>query len=168
MDFITPEEARQNIVALGVPQIVLDVFDEKPLPYHLDLNFCTPYMIFSLGQAEQRQYGQGRITPLWTNGAHYTVVAYHHDPSRQGYFRFDIEKPGEEEGPIGLSWQQILIEEFQFLWEFEMPDDRLREVARLFEFKHIELLVNELSQAKLDTSEKSAVWYQSILKKVGD
>jgi hypothetical protein len=166
MDFITREQARQNIVALGLPQIVLEAFDEKPLPYNLDIQFREPYPILSLGPKEQARYGQGRITPIWTGGGDYTIVAHHHDSTRQGYFRFDIET-AEEEQPIGMNWQQLLVKEFKYLWEAEIPDDELREVADWFHFKYIELLVNELPKANLDSFEKDTAWYQSFLIKVG-
>jgi hypothetical protein len=168
MDYITREQARQDIVALGLPQIVRDVFDGKPMPYNLDIQFQEPYQMFALGPKQQEIYGEDRITPLWTGGGDYTIVAYDHLPARKGFFRFNIELAVDEDEPVGLSWQQILVKEFKDLWESELPDERLREVALWFDFKHIESLIAELAQAKLDTSEKDAVWYQSFLKRVGD
>lgn len=168
MDFITREQARQDIVALGLPQIVLDAFDEKPLPYNLDIQFREPYTIFALGPEGQAAYGRGRITPIWTGGGAYTIVAYHHASERNGFFRFDIESPEEEEHPVGLNWQQLLVKEFKFLWEMEWMDDRLREVAGWFGFKYIDLLIAELPQAKLDTFEKDTAWYRSFLNRIGD
>lgn len=123
MDFITRDEARRDIVSLGLPQIVLDAFDDKPLPYNLDIQFREPYMIFALGPEAQGIYGRGRITPVWTGGGDYTIVAYHHAVARKGFFRFDIESPDEEEQPVGLNWQQVLVKEFQFLWELERPNE---------------------------------------------
>jgi hypothetical protein len=166
MDFITREQARLDIVALGLPQIVLDAFDGKPLPYNLDIQFREPYPIFTLGSEGQVSYPPGRVTPIWTGGGDYTIVAYHHAPSRLGYFRFDIETPDDEEQPVGLTWQQLLVKEFKDLWELEWPNGRLKEVAGWFGFKHIDLLIAELSDAKLDTFEKEEVWYQSFLKRV--
>ena len=168
MDFITREQARQDIVGLGLPQIVLDAFDGKPLPYNLEAQFREPYPIFSMGPEGQAAYGRGRITPVWTGGGDYTIVAYRHAPATKGYFRFDIESPGKEEQPVGLTWQQVLVKEFKFLWEQEWTDERLREAAGRFGFKYIDLLIAELPQAKLDTAEKDAVWYQSFLDRVGD
>lgn len=167
MDYITREQAREDIVTLGLPQIVLDTFDGKPLPYDLDIEFHEPYQIFALGPKEQGNYGEGRITPLWTGGGDYTIVAYHHLPARKGFFRFDIESSGGKDEPVGLSWQQILVKEFKFLWESEWPDERLREVALWFGFNYIDLLIAELPQAKLNTFAKDAVWYQSFLERVG-
>jgi hypothetical protein len=167
MDFITREQARQNIVALGLPQIVLDAFDEKSLPYNLDIHFREPYPIFSIGPEGQAAYGQGRITPLWAAGGDYTIVAYHHAPARKGFFRFDIESPPAEKEPVGLTWQQVLVKEFKFHWEQEWTDERLREVAGWFDFKYIDLLIAELPEAKLDTFEKDAAWYHAFLKRVG-
>ena len=166
MDFSTRDQARQDIVALGLPQIVLDAFDEKPLPYNLDIQFRHPYQVFSMGPEGQQRYGAGWVTPIWTGGGDYTIVAYNHAPARRGFFRFDIEFPGEEEEPVGLTWQQVLVKEFTFLWELEWTDERLREVAGWFDFKHIDLLIAELSQAKRDTFENDTVWYRSFLEAV--
>jgi hypothetical protein len=166
MDFITRDEARRNIVGLGLPQIVLDAFDEKPLPYNLDLQFRYPYPILSLGPAGQAAYAHGRITPIWTGCGDYTIVAYSHAPAREGFFRFDIETPSEQEEPVGITWQQVLVKEFKYLWEAEMPDERLREVAVWFGFEHIDLLITELPVAKLDTFEKDVAWYQSFQKRI--
>jgi hypothetical protein len=163
MDFITREQARHDIVALGLPQIILDAFDNKPLPYNLDIEFREPYQVFSMRPDVQMAYGQGRITPVWTGGGDYTIVAYHHASARKGFFRFDIESPGEEYQPIGLSWQQVLVKEFKFLWEQEWSDERLKEVADWFGFKYIDLLIAELSQANLNDT----VWYHSFLERVG-
>jgi hypothetical protein len=165
MNFITQEQARQDIVALGLPQVVLDAFDEKPLPYNLDIDFRVPYPIFSMGPEGQAAYGQGRITPIWTGGGDYTIVAYDHTAARKGFFRFDIESPGEVQEPCGLTWQQVLVKEFKSLWEQEWTDERLREVAGWFDFKHIDLLIAELPEAKLDTFEKDTVWYRSFLER---
>jgi hypothetical protein len=162
MDAITRAQARQDLVALALPQIVLDVFDGKVLPYNLDIYFGEPGAMFSLGAEAQAGYGQGRITPLWTDCD--TVVAYRQIPP--GYFWFDIETPWGEELPVGLSWQQVLVKEFKCLWEAQWPDERLREVAGWFGFEHIDLLIAELQQADLDTFEKDDVWYQSFLKRI--
>ena len=166
MDFITRDEARGDIVSLGLPQIVLDAFDDKPLPYNLDIKFRGPYMIFALGPEQQAIYGQGRITPLWTGGGDYTIVAYHHAAARKGFFRFDIESPEEVEQPVGLNWQQILVKEFKFLWEMETPDEQLKEVAGWFGFNHIDLLIGELTQRNLTSFQMDSAWYQSFLQRL--
>ncbi len=163
MDFITRDQARRDIVTLNLPQIVLDIFDEKPLPKNLDLRFCTPYPIFALEAEGQANYGHGRMTPLWMSGG-YTIVAYHHAREHRGYFRFDIES-GEEE-PIFLTWQQVLVEEFQFLWESEWTDEDLIEVAEWFKFKYIELLIGELTQVNLNPDADRSAWYREFLRKV--
>src|SRR5437868_2966389 len=118
MDFILPDKARRDIVDLSLAQIVLDAFDEKPLTYALDSTIRFPYMIFSLSSAEQARYGIGPITPIWTDVSGYVVVAFHHEPTRRGFYRFYIEGAGEEQ-PIALSWQQVLVKEFKYLWEME-------------------------------------------------
>jgi hypothetical protein len=167
MNFITRAEARQNIIELGLPEVVLDVFDEKALPYNLDLTFRYPYTVFCLDAAQQARYGIGKITPIWTDSSAYTVVAYDHAPERSGFFRFDIET-AEIEHPAGLNWQQALVRPLQSLWEDEMPDDRLREVADWFGFRHAETFLHELAQTKLDTAAKDAAWYESFIARLGE
>jgi hypothetical protein len=98
MDHITREQARQDIVDLGLPKIVLDAFDDAPLPYNLDIQFREPYQVFSMGPEGQADYGKGRITPIWTGGGDYTIVAYHHAAARKGFFRYDIEGGERETG----------------------------------------------------------------------
>ena len=53
MDFISREQARRNIVDLGMPPIVLNAFDEKPLPYGLDFQLGFPYQILNLEPEQQ-------------------------------------------------------------------------------------------------------------------
>lgn len=166
MDYTTRAQAREDIIALKLPQIILDAFDAKPLLYNLDIQFREPYPIFALDQEEQASYGTGRITPIWTGGGDYIIVGYHHDLARRGFFRFDIESPGEESQPIGLSWQQILVKEFKFLWEDGWTTEQLREVAGWFEFKIADLLIGELEK-KEGTFEDDEAWYRAFLEKVG-
>jgi hypothetical protein len=163
MQRLTREQARRNIVGLGLPQIVLDAFDEKPLPYDLDIRFRFPYQVFPMAQPA---YWNGPITPIWTGADGYTIVAYDHDPARLGFFRFDLES-GEVLDPIRMNWQQVLVREFKNLWELETPAETLRQLAGLFEFRYVEELIDELPQAKLDTTEKDIAWYHAFLMRMG-
>jgi len=160
MDRITKEQARLNIVELRLPQIVLDVFDEKPLSYDLDIEFGYPYQLLDHPEI-QTGYGTGRITPIWTE-AHWSIFAYHHAAERQGFFRFGIEDREELE-PIGMNWQQGLVEPFKILWESDFPEEALRQIAGMFDFRHIDRLLYELPNAKLDTHQKSEAWYQGFV-----
>ena len=166
MDFISREQARADIIALGLPQIVLDAFDGKPLPYGLNDEFHEPYQLLD-EPAEQANYGQGRITPIWTGSGDYSIVAYDHHPTRKGFMRFDIETP-ETIAESGLSWQQVLVSEFKFLWESEWSNEQLREVAGWFEFDCIDLLIDELESVRRETFEKDRAWYQAFLPKIGN
>jgi hypothetical protein len=55
---------------------------------------------------------------------------------------------------------------FQALWELEMPDERLQEVAALFGFAHADQIINELADGNLNTFEKQAAWYASFLERI--
>lgn len=165
MDFITREQARQNIVELGLPPIVLDAFDGKPMPYNLDINFRCPDEIFCLEPDEMEFYDDGPVTPVWM-GCGFYVVAYHHGETRRGFFRFDIEG-GDEAEPEPLNWQQIFLKEFIFLWELEHTDAELREIAELFRFNHCETLLIELPKQNGFSFEQHEAWYQTFLKQLG-
>ena len=170
MDYITQEQARADIVALGLPQIVLDIVDERELPIpNLDLQFRVPYEIFSLDAAGQAEYVAGRVTPLWAGNSGYTIVAYHHAPERRGFFRFDLEGDDPRDTyPVGLSWQQVLVEEFQEMWEGERTPEELRALAALFGFAHVGRLTSELEESDLDTFEKSDAWRAAFIESIRD
>ena len=65
-----------------------------------------------------------------------------------------------------MNWQQVLVKEFKNLWELEFPDSRLCELADMFGFNHIRKLIDELSDANLNTCEKNAEWYDSFLSRL--
>ena len=100
-------------------------------------------------------------------GGAYTTVAYRHAQDQNGFFRFDIETPGEAVQSARMNWQQILVKEFKDLWEAEWQDDRLIEVAGWFGFEHIELLISELTHANLVSVERDEDWYRSFLARLG-
>jgi hypothetical protein len=170
VDYITQEQARADIVALGLPQIVLDIVDERELPIpNLDLQFRVPYEIFWLDAAGQAEYVAGRVTPLWAGNSGYTIVAYHHAPERRGFFRFDLEGDDPRDTyPVGLSWQQVLVEEFQEMWEGERTPEELRALAALFGFAHVGRLTSELEGSDLDTFEKSDAWRAAFIESIRD
>lgn len=153
----TEARIRTDIVALALPKIVLDIFDENPLPYDLSIWFETPCQLLSVKLEEL-------VTPIWKSGA--TIVAYDHAAAPNGFFRLSIEG-NVVERPRGLSWRQILVKDFKFLWELEWTDERLKEVAALFNFDCIDLLTAELSKADLSTFEKDQIWYHSFLMRIG-
>ena len=162
VDSITRATARRNIIGLGLPPIVLDVFDEKPVPPLIHRFFCYPYEVFVPDQ--QEFYGEGPITPVWSDSSHACIVAYHHEPRREGFFRFSLE--GDEELPFGLSWQQILVAEFKFMWECELDAEEMRRAAELFDFRYVEELIRELSDTPSPTFEADNRWYLAFLDKI--
>ncbi len=170
VDHITQEQARADIVALGLPQVVLDIVDEKELPVpNLDLQFRAPYEIFRLEADGQTEYVAGRVTPLWAGNSGYTVVAYHHAPERRGFFRFDLagDDPRDTH-PVVLSWQQVLVKEFQEMWEGEATAERMRPMATLFGFAHVDRLMAELQEFDLHTFEKSDAWRAAFIASIAD
>ena len=167
MEQITKEQARSKIQKLGLPPIVLDVFDERPLPYSLKIQFQSPEHIFALDADGQKRYQVGNVIPLWTNTSGYCFFAYANGSNEDGYFRFDIET-AESYEPTGMTWQQVLVREFKELWESERPEKQLREISGLFEFRHTDAILAELSSdgEKLDTFEKSERWHRDFLEKI--
>jgi hypothetical protein len=160
MDSITPEQARADMEALGLPQVVLDAFDGAPIPEPLTWHMRASWELLWDFPEHQHKYFEGRITPLWTDHTGHTIVAYRHDGEKRGFFRFFLELPeGEEECDLGLSWPQILVRTFVDLYESEVELDEIRTIAALVRFDHVDRLLNELENTPLDTDEAYEAWH---------
>ncbi|MEO0588699.1 MAG: hypothetical protein AAF078_13800 [Planctomycetota bacterium] len=137
MNSITREEARESIIALKLPPIVLDIFDDQPLPFDLANIMRSPCELFAMSSSEQSKYGNGHYTPIWSSSSGYSVVAHHRENDVGFFVRFNLEAPESLKHAVRMNWQQLLIAEFQFLWESEYSDADLEEIARLFDFRHV-------------------------------
>lgn len=152
MDQITRPQARKNLVDLGVPPFALDIFDGKPLPHNWDIHFSEPYVLLDGSVNVQPHYGTGRFTPLWETCSGYELIAYCHESSHEGYVMFPLEGNGVPE-ITGMSWNHMLISHFQSICESQEPDDKIRELAHLLRFDHLdELIKRHPTMSNFDSS----------------
>jgi hypothetical protein len=150
MDTITKEEARQRIVELGLPQVVLDAFDGRELPETLDLVMREPYELFT-EPTSHADYPPGRIIPLFSAPSGYTIYAIRETGEPRGFLRFGLEEVGEPPWDEGLAWPDIARDLLLKVWEAaEVTDDvdtaenEVREAANHLAYEDIDELVAEL------------------------
>ena len=76
---------------------------------------------------------------------------------------FSLENP-EHITVIGSSFQSVAAALLIYLWEDEASDETLREIARLFEFRHFDRLLRECeSRSRSDTSADHDAWHTRFL-----
>jgi hypothetical protein len=132
---ITREDSRHSLIQLRLPAAVLANFDGRSPHPDLWYRCKDPYHIF----AAPFEFNGDRITPLWECGI--TVTAYEHTlPGR--FITFSLEDPTEIR-VLGASFSPAVADLLIDLWEDENPDEVLREIAELFEFRQIEQLLLE-------------------------
>ena len=132
---LTRQGCRSSLSQLRLPIAVRSIFDGHS-PHPSLANRCRdPYYIFS---APVEPPG-GRITPLWECGC--VVTAYQHS-SLGRFITFSLEAPGEVT-VLGSSFATVTAASLISLWEDEVPDKALCEIAALFEFHQIDRLLSE-------------------------
>lgn len=156
---------RLAITELGLPPIVLQIFDTKRMSGPYQSKFGYPRVLLLSDEEEWGAWGCPSMVPLWDDGNAGVIVAHCPAGGMQGFFRFELE--GKVMPPVGMGWQQVLVGEFKRLWLQETPAEEIQEIARAFEFKHLAQLTKELNQ--INTYRASALdpWYQDFVRRVG-
>jgi hypothetical protein len=154
---LTREESRKELLELRLPVAVLAIFDGQ-LPHpSLSYRCRNPHHIFST----PIEPADGHITPLWECGI--VVTAYQHSVPRGRFTRFSLEDP-ERITVIGSSFQSVAAALLIYLWEDEASDETLREIVRLFEFRHFDRLLRECeSRSRSETSADHDAWHTHFL-----
>jgi len=163
MEPIDLEQARANLVALRLPRVVLDAFDGKPIPEPMKWRFRCPWeMLLDLTPEQQAEYPAGRVTPVWSDHTGGMVTAYRHDGARPGFLRFVLEQPDVED-ESGLSWPQVLVRELTTMWEAEVDDEELEDIATQLGVAFFDPLIRELEENPRATEEEEQAWYRAFL-----
>lgn len=151
------KQCRKMIKQLGLPPIVRGIFEGRAIPEELRYRCDSPYYIF-----EHPYFPKGiQITPLWECGI--TTTAYHHLEPRGHYIEFSLETPEEYED-FGESFQSRLADLFIFLWEDVVPENRLRELALMFEFNWIEELLAGCVATNNADYEERIRWHKEFVR----
>lgn len=133
---LTRQESRKELLGMKLPAAVLAVFDGHSPHPALSYRCQDPHYIFST----PAQPAGIHITPIWECGI--TVTAYQHSQPQSRFIRFSLEHSGDVK-VIGASFQSVVADLLIDLWEDETSDEDLRQVARLFEFRHLDELLRD-------------------------
>lgn len=149
---LTREESRKELIKMKLPAAVLDAFDGKFVHPALSYRCEEPCYIFSAQGLPEGIH----ITPLWERGM--TVTAYQHEGQQGRFISFNLEDP-KDVTVIGPTFKSVVAALLIDLWENEKSEQELREVARLFGFRHLDELLRECeSRARLETFAGYCAW----------
>jgi hypothetical protein len=130
------QQLRNEVLALNLPEIVTSVFDGVGIPEELSYRCDSPFHSLS------DQSGLPvTFLPLWECG----VVAVGYDRVSGQYLKISMEEPSEPRF-IAAAFEHVVADLMIDLWEDEVPDERLVEVASLFGFDRIRNLIEDLER----------------------
>lgn len=138
MAHISKEVARNLLVELGLPQVILDIFDGNP-PEDCSYRYGRPEEYYRMTEKLQADYGADAVVPFMDNSNFDVLFAY--DRQRRGFRRFYVEAPTAGLTQPVCSWQQLMAREFIDHYENEMDNASLREFAKWFDFHFVEELI---------------------------
>lgn len=128
------ESIRREIAKLSLPSIVTQIFDGTAPHEELSYRCTDPWksLVDASGFPDH-------MLPLWECGT--TVTAY--DGSDGTFCQIDLEAPDEVRLRV-RNFDGIVADLLIDLWEDEIPDDSLADVASQFEFNRLPHLVTAL------------------------
>ncbi len=166
---ITKEDSADLIQALGLPEIILNMYNGEKMPAPIDFSFGVPEAFFTMTGEEQLRYGNGHLFPIWDDGDFGIIVGY--DRQRKGFVRFYLEQNGLESLPL-YTYQQIMVGEFVGFWEDLLGEYNeemsrcikpMKKFALLFDFDYVDELLEELQEDVDYTDEE---WLQSFITRI--
>lgn len=155
---LDPATCRGQLDALALPSAVLKIFDGKP-PHPLLADCCAaPYYVFAADLPRLR----AAVVPLWENGI--VVTAYAPAGSGGHFVTFSLEAP-DALHMIGSHFGAVVADLLLKLWEDEVTDDGLADVASVFAFdRTAELLHLLATRSVADGLAGYAVWRREFLR----
>lgn len=152
----TRDDSRRALAELRLPSVVTSVFDGRPIPEALRYRCEPPFHVFTT----ESVVPGGVVAPLWECGVR--VTAYRDAIPAGGFIQFSLESP-EEVRLLGHSFATVVADLLVKLWEDEVPEAELREVARVFEFEDIDRLISDLAALGSLSYQAHRRWLADIL-----
>jgi hypothetical protein len=145
----TYEVARDEVIALALPSVVLRAFDGET-DHPLAAVMRDPGLLWELEAEHFDDYPAGHITPLWGEHGGEVIVGFRHAGGRKGFLRFDLEG---DEGPLheGYSWAQICI---RVLLAVHDRGGDVRAAGKALAFPDVDWLVEKLGEAPEDPADR--------------
>jgi hypothetical protein len=131
------DQARHSLALLNPSPVFLQAYEGHRLPENLDIYFSCPEEFF-LAPETLPAYTEGHLIPILDDGNFGLITFY--DPRGGGLVQKDIESPNEVRARFA-NWQQYLADLMIRIAESIDEDDRLRRVARLIDFHHLDELL---------------------------
>ena len=139
---------------LGLPPIVHRLVRGERLEHPLDVFFGWPEEYFLMSDEEIAACGWEDLAPLWDDGKFGSVSGYHLLYGK--FVRWSVEDEIDFNLMPKLNWQQLLLPDFQRLYESEMEDERFRMVAGWFGFAYAEDIISLYGRTDLSYEETKA------------
>ena len=127
---------RKEVLALNLPAIVSDIFDGAEIPEELSYRCGSPFHSLS-----DESGLPAAFLPLWECD----VVAVGFDRGSRQYLKISMEAPSEPRFTVA-AFEQAVADLMIDLWEDEVPDERLLEIALLFGFNRMQSLIEALER----------------------
>ena len=150
----TREQAYAALESLRPALVFLDSYRVDRLPENLQVCFGPPEEFF-VAVDSQEPYTAGRMVPILDDGNFDRVIFL--DPQTRSLVQFDIESPG---APVVVfrHWQQYLADLMLRIGDWVDDDQRLRRMAGLIGFAHIDELFAFFASAEAMTGE---AWWEA-------
>jgi hypothetical protein len=132
----TREQAYAALASLNPAAVFLDSYRIKPLPENLDIYFGPPEEFF-IAPDTQEVYTRNHLVPILDDG-NFGLVTFL-NPDTKELVQMDVESPDENRANF-RHWQQYLADLMIRVGESVDEDDRVRRIANLVGFAHMDQL----------------------------
>lgn len=134
------EIARARLIEQRLPPLVLEIFDGTAKAPGLNYRCQDPWRVFSIWSESLRDF-----VPMWECG----VVVTGLDLSDGCFVKFSLEAPDEPWERFS-KFSHVVADLLIDLWEDEIDDPDLEELAKQFEFEGLEPLLKGLNEGNLN------------------
>ncbi len=138
------EQAYAALGSLKPAQVFLDSYRVRPFPENLDLYFGPPEEFFVAPDTQER-YTPNRLIPVLDDGTFGLVTFL--DPSSSQLVQMAIESPDEACATF-QHWQQWLADLMIRIGESVDDDERVRRMAELVGFTHLDELFDYFTRTR--------------------
>lgn len=151
---MTPHEtARAKLEDQRLPPLVLEIFEGTAELAGLEYRCQSPHHVFATSPESLRNF-----VPMWECG----VVATGLDLSDGRFVKLSLEDPDAPWMRFS-KFSHLVADLLIVLWEDEIEDPALEELARKFEFEGLARLLEDLNDGALVSHEDHEEWRRTLV-----
>ena len=157
-------QARELLLTLDLPEIVLHLFDENEHARHLDLSghYSCPVSFYRMTKEEQDAYSVDTVKPLLCGPDFYSIYAY--DIAAKGFLQYDIEST--ELPTRRFKWEGMFISDVLTWWELELAPEKIIEMGMAMGLTHIREVLTSLEKGEQGgTGGSIAAWENRMIER---